>query len=157
MAVTAAYIVAAAVVASTAVNIQANKEAAEEQQKNQEAIAAEKRKASLRRRIREQRIQQARIEQQAANLGIGDSSGISGAKSSLASQFATASSGDFFAQMTNERLGDSQVKLANKQNLAAGIGAIGQVAGAGLNFNANKSPDLTTSNINPQFANNPPQ
>ena len=123
-------IAAVAGVVGTAVSVTANKEAAEESAKLTAANNFEQRQTSARKRIRERRIIEGRLRNQASQQGVSGSSGEAGALGSIASQFASSSSADVFAQSQNQEAGNIRARLANRQGVGSLISAAGQLAGA---------------------------
>ena len=126
-------IVAVAAVASVAVGVigaqkqaKAQQNAAEQEAKAQR-IAEKREKARLRReqrqRTREERVRRAAILQRSENKGVGESSGVSGATSALATNFGSANA---FAQgefNKYQAIGAAQQRAADFRQDANEIGA----------------------------------
>lgn len=130
--------IAAATVAviGTAVSINAQTNAAEESAKVQAAANFDKRQSAIRKKIRERRILEGRIKNQANLQGVGGSSGEAGSLSSLASQFATGTSADLFAETASRQLGNIQTKAAKQVGLGQFISSLSAPLSAGAGYQA---------------------
>lgn len=128
MAAIAAIVAATAAVVGTAVSATAQAKAAEESAEVQAAASFDRRQTNIRKRIRERRILEGRIRNQAVQQGTGGSSGEAGALSSLATQFASGTSADLFAESSSKRLGDIQTKATKQVGVGNLISSFGSAA-----------------------------
>jgi hypothetical protein len=126
----------ATAVSATAQAVIAN-EAAEEQGKIAEARAASEeaqRQEQERRDFRRRRIAEARVRQGAANTGIRDSSGESGALGSISSGGASFQSNQRTQSATGDIIADARGRINELTNISNAIGAANKVVQAGTSL-----------------------